>query len=274
GFSADAIHAYLEDRQHIRPQRMSTLSRHDTKRSEDVRARLNVLSEIAPACRAHVTRCREMNDEHRAFRVGRAEPDHNQEYGVYQTLVGAWPLEPHPPNDLKLFQERVQAYALKAMREAKLHTTWTDPDAAYEKAVESFIASLFDEKKSAAFQADFLPFQRKIAAMGMLNSLSQTLLKLTAPGVPDTYQGTELWDFSLVDPDNRRPVNYELRRELLEEINAVAERPDRTAAVREMADHLRDGRAKMLVHRQALHARRAHPGLFTEGDYLPLVVTG
>jgi (1->4)-alpha-D-glucan 1-alpha-D-glucosylmutase len=260
GTAPDAAHAYLSDRATQWPHALSALSTHDTKRSEDVRARLNVLSELPDAWREQVTRWREIN----AARRGEIDP--NDEYLLYQTLVGVWPLEGVGVGNRAVLIERVQAYMTKAMREAKVHTMWTDVNAAYEKQVSDLIASLIEPQTGAAFLATFEPFVKRLARIGLVNSLAQTTLKLAAPGAPDTYQGCELWDFSLVDPDNRRPVDYAARRELLRSLDG--------ADTRTLFDSAEDGRIKLLVTQRLLAARREHPGLFSQGEYTPLRVAG
>jgi (1->4)-alpha-D-glucan 1-alpha-D-glucosylmutase len=163
----------------------------------------------------------------------------------------------------------------KAMREAKLRTSWTAPDEAYEGAVKAFVERIADADKSGAFLDDFRPFQRRVSEYGLVNSLAQTVLRLTAPGVPDTYQGTELWDFSLVDPDNRRPVDYDLRRRLLEDVEAAtASALDLSGTARRLWQSRADGKVKLLVTSRALKVRAEHPGLFTLGEYLPARADG
>ena len=157
----------------------------------------------------------EINNACRDSMGGRPAPDANEEYLLYQTLIGAWPIEPCSADDYAAFGKRVAQFMQKAMREAKIHTSWTDSAAEYEAAVEGFVERILDPRRSAAFHSDFRPFQSRISHWGMLSSLSQTLLRIAAPGAADTYQGSELWDFSMVDPDNRRPVDYKLRRTLL-----------------------------------------------------------
>jgi (1->4)-alpha-D-glucan 1-alpha-D-glucosylmutase len=228
---------------------MNTLSTHDTKRSADVRARLNVLSELPEAWEEAVHRWAHRNDRHR---VG-GWPDRNAEYLLYQTLVGAWPLD----------AERVVAFMAKATREAKVHTSWTDPVADYDEAVQRFAAAV---RADDAFVADLEGFlaEHRIVERGRQSSLAQVALLLTSPGVPDLYQGDELWDLSLVDPDNRRPVDHELRRRLLGERRATPGAPPPDVADDEL------GRAKLhLVHRLLAH-RRAHPDLFASSTYEPL----
>jgi (1->4)-alpha-D-glucan 1-alpha-D-glucosylmutase len=267
GVTPDALHAYLADRQKRWPYALSAMSTHDTKRSEDVRARINVLSEIPDEWHEHVLRWGALNEMHRRKVGGRLAPGRNEEYLIYQTLLGAWPLEPYGAEEYAAFLKRVQAYLEKAMREAKVHTSWTSPSADYESAVKEFVARLLDEKSGGEFLRDFRPFQKRVADLGLLNSLSQTLLKLAAPGVPDTYQGTELWDFSLVDPDNRRPVDYAKRQEML---RSLADGADPA----ELYRRKEDGRVKLYVTWRSLTARREYAGLFSEGEYLPAEITG
>jgi (1->4)-alpha-D-glucan 1-alpha-D-glucosylmutase len=164
----------------------------------------------------------------------------------------------------------------KAIHEAKVHSSWIDPNAGYDEALRQFVLAILDEKKSGRFLDDFRAFQKRISHVGLFNSLSQTLLKITAPGVPDFYQGMELWDFSLVDPDNRRPVDYERRKDLLRGLNArVADAGERLPALaRELTACKEDGRIKLHVTHQGLKCRRQHPGLFTEGDYVPVAALG
>ncbi len=262
GTSPDAMHEYLAERQKLWPHALSAMSTHDTKRSEDVRARINVLSEIPDQWRQHVTRWGEINGPHRRDLDGRPAPSRNDEYLLYQTLIGAWPIDARAVDET--FIARIQTYMTKAVREAKVFTSWTSPHKAYESAITDFIAGILSHQP---FLDDFLPFQAKVARFGLVNSLAQTLLRLAAPGVPDTYQGQELWDFSLVDPDNRRPVDYEQRRRMLD---ALREHAD----AREMLEHITDGRAKLFVTWRALSLRREHPGLFTAGAYEPLAATG
>jgi (1->4)-alpha-D-glucan 1-alpha-D-glucosylmutase len=269
GVKPAELHQSFADRQAKWPWSLAPLSTHDTKRSEDVRARLNVLSEMPGAWREAVARWSRLNEPHRVQLEDLTVPDANEEYLLYQTLVGAWPLEPYTPEEHADFVKRVQAYIVKALHEAKVHTSWINPDAEYDQAAQDFVARILDEKANAAFLDDLQPFRRRISHYGLLNSLAQTVLKLTAPGVADTYQGTELWDFSLVDPDNRRPVDYERRRKLLQELRerAASAGEDRRGLVRELLDALPDGRVKLYVTAQALHCRRERPGLFAAGEY-------
>jgi (1->4)-alpha-D-glucan 1-alpha-D-glucosylmutase len=268
GVPPDELHRYLADRQRRWPHALSALSTHDTKRSEDVRARLNVMSEVPDEWRTHVTHWREITASLRKPVEGQPAPGPNEEYLLYQTLLGAWPLD---EGDLPAFTPRVQAYMQKALREAKRFTTWTSPNEAYEAAVNEFAAAVI---ANDAFLEAFLPFQRRVADLGLVNSLAQTLLRLCAPGVPDTYQGSETWDFSLVDPDNRRPVDYARRQAMLDEVGASLDTPDRAGFARDLLSRKVDGRVKLFVTAEALRARRDRPGLFTTGDYTPLPAAG
>jgi (1->4)-alpha-D-glucan 1-alpha-D-glucosylmutase len=193
-------------------------------------------------------------------------------------LLGAWPadltgVENPPPEELRSLAERVEEAMVKSMREAKLRSTWASPNAAYEEAVLGFVRDALDLTRPNAFLSAFLPFQERVARLGVRNSLVQTALKLTLPGMPDIYQGAELWDLSLVDPDNRRPVDYAKRVKLLEEVAALLERSRRTAMLKLLEDW-RDGRIKLAVIATLLAHRRHRPKLFAQGGYEPLIATG
>jgi len=258
GVSVAEFHAFCERMQTTHPQTMTALSTHDTKRSDDVRARLMVLTEIAPRFGASIQRWARMNAGFRKRSAGGAMPDANTEYLYYQTLIGAWPLT----------MERAQAYMLKAVREAKLQTTWVANNKEFEDALMEFIARTLEH---APFLKELEQFVDRVKDAGRVNSLAQTLMKHTAPGVPDLYQGTEIWDLSLVDPDNRRPVNYERRRQLLADLLGL-DGENVAARVMERAE---DGMPKMWVIHQALHLRREHPEWFgAESSYAPLIVEG
>jgi (1->4)-alpha-D-glucan 1-alpha-D-glucosylmutase len=276
GIHPEAVHAYNQDRQARWPHALSPLSTHDTKRSEDVRARINVLSEMPEEWSACVERWSGLNERLRKTNEDQAIPDANVEYLLYQTLVGAWPLEPYSPEEYAGFVERIQAYMLKALHEAKVHTSWINPNAEYDAAIQEFVGRILDEGGNRPFLDDFRAFQRRIGQYGLWNSLSQTLLKLASPGVPDTYQGTELWDFSLVDPDNRRPVDYPRRRRMLGDLRSAAEAA--AGNLRELARELvavkEDGRIKLFVTSRTMQCRRDHPGLLSAGEYTPMAVDG
>jgi (1->4)-alpha-D-glucan 1-alpha-D-glucosylmutase len=273
GLSPEAVHRWNRDRQVRWPYALSPLSTHDTKRSEDVRARLNVLSEIPDEWRAAVQRWFEFNAPLRKDLDGQPTPDANEEYMLYQALVGAWPLGTPGADEQAELVKRIQAYMLKALHEAKVHTSWINPDEEYDAAVQEFVARILDEQTSRPFLDDFRAFQKRISHYGLFNSLSQTLLKIASPGVPDTYQGTELWDFSLVDPDNRRPVDYEVRRRMLGELQSAAGN-NLLDLARSLVETREDGRIKLHVTYRALHVRRDHAGLFSAGEYLPLDAAG
>jgi (1->4)-alpha-D-glucan 1-alpha-D-glucosylmutase len=252
------------------PHTMNATSTHDSKRSEDVRARLNVLSELPRAWARSLSRWSRMNQDKKGLVNGRPVPDPNEEILFYQTLVGAWPLR---PQEVPQFRERLKAYMIKAAREAKLHTSWLHPDEAYEKTLTSFVEACLDTSRPNEFLDDFLRFQGRIAYYGALNSLAQVLLKVASPGIPDFYQGTELWDFSLVDPDNRRPVDFSNRTQILSKLKRLAA-GDLVRLVRELLARWQDGRIKMYLTSRALDFRRAQKSLFQGGAYIPLTVSG
>jgi (1->4)-alpha-D-glucan 1-alpha-D-glucosylmutase len=259
------------------PHSLLGTSTHDTKRSEDVRARISVLSEVPRELGTLLGRWSRFNARQKRRVDGFAAPDRNDEYLVYQTLLGAWPFELPDDEARRSFVERIQAYVLKALKEGKVHTSWVNPNEPYEQATLEFVRQIMDEERSVSFLASFRPFQLKIARFGVFNSLSQTLLKLTAPGVPDVYQGNEVFDFSLVDPDNRRSVDYAHRRRLLKSLRQEIERREPTD---ELADYARclleapeDGRVKLYVTHRTLSFRQAHAELFRGGGYEPLAVS-
>jgi (1->4)-alpha-D-glucan 1-alpha-D-glucosylmutase len=275
GTSPAAFHRHNQERQRNWPHGLSATSTHDTKRSEDVRARLNVLSEMPREWQKCLGRWRRLNRRHRVDLGPLTAPDANDEYLYYQTLIGAWPLGESTAASRADFVRRLQQYMEKATHEAKVHTSWVNPNPAYDEAVRRFVARTLDDKLSPRFLKDFRAFQQRISYFALFNSLSHTLLKIAAPGVPDFYQGTELWDFSLVDPDNRRPVDYELRRQWLHELTGrLSDGASLMNLARELMQTRVDGRVKMFITRQALHCRRGHPGLFSAGEYVPLEASG
>ncbi|MBD2242213.1 malto-oligosyltrehalose synthase [Nostoc sp. FACHB-888] len=270
GIDLAKFHAFNKQHQAIWPHTMNTTATHDTKRGEDVRTRLNVLSELPDEWEQQVNTWSAMNRVHRSYRHGFAMPDRNDEYFLYQTLVGAFPFAEH---EHASFVERVKDYIIKAIREAKVHTAWLRPDSEYEEACTSFIEKVLDPSLSREFLEAFRPFQQRIAEYGIFNSLSQTLLKITVPGVPDIYQGTELWELSLVDPDNRRPVDFEQRRTYLSTIREQV-KTDILGLIQELLSDKTDGRIKLFLTAQLLQARTNYVSLFQDGDYLPLEVQG
>jgi (1->4)-alpha-D-glucan 1-alpha-D-glucosylmutase len=271
GSGVRAFHADAEYRVRHWPHEMLATSTHDTKRSEDVRARLDVLSEMTTPWREAVRRWMRINRTRKRELDGLPAPSSNDEYHFYQTLLGSWPLgAADPAGTAGAYRERLEAYMIKAVREAKLRTSWTEADPAYEEALLQFVRAVLEPRDGNLFLADFLEFQRRVVRFGLLNSLSQTLCKLTAPGVPDIYQGNELWDFSLVDPDNRRPVDYQQRRLLL----AQLEQRGGGLPLEELTASIEDGRCKLFLTWKVLQLRRAQPWLFSHGDYRALRVHG
>jgi (1->4)-alpha-D-glucan 1-alpha-D-glucosylmutase len=273
GRSVSDLHRFFEGRADHYPDAMSPLSTHDTKRSEDVRARINVLSEMPHAWLAHVSGWMELNRPHKIdIGEGQLAPDTNEEYFLYQTLIGAWPIGGLGDRRAE-FVERIQAYMNKALHEAKVHTSWMNPNAEYDAAAKEFVSRILDPERAGAFLMGFESFQRTVSRLGMFNSLSQTLLRATAPGVPDTYQGTEFWDFSLVDPDNRRPVDYEYRARALADLDADADR-NQLALARELVREIDDGRIKLYILSRSQRFRRDHSRLMKSGAYVPMEVVG
>ena len=252
---------------------------HDTKRSEDVRARINVLSEIPEAWEERLTRWTEWNARHKAQVDGQMIPDRNEEYFLYQTLLGAWPSEETDFGERRdskkgeEFERRVQEYMVKAVREAKVHTRWTKPNEAHEAALRNFVTAILSRDAAAEFRPDFDEFRKSLAYFGMVNGLSQTLLKMTCPGVPDFFQGSELWDLRLVDPDNRGPVDFAKRMAALKELEEEVTGPLAEKA-RELVKDWEGGKIKLFLIRKTLGFRRQHATLFANGDFLPAEVRG
>jgi (1->4)-alpha-D-glucan 1-alpha-D-glucosylmutase len=276
GISVSAFHGASQDRCRNWPNTMLATSTHDNKRSEDVRARINVLSEMPALWRLLLRRWSRINRSRKRMVDGRPAPSANDEYLLYQTLLGTWPLDELDDTELAAYRTRIQGYMRKAAREAKVHTSWINPDPGYEEALAEFVAALLSSTRRNRFLADFLLAARRIARFGMFNSLSQTLLKLASPGVPDIYQGNELWDFSLVDPDNRRRVDYGMRDALLRdiEVRMAPDAPDREGELRGLLESMADGRIKLYLVWRTLQVRRRLERLFREGEYVPLQSAG
>ncbi|MDY0226176.1 MAG: malto-oligosyltrehalose synthase [Desulfomicrobium apsheronum] len=274
GVSPAAFHNANRDRAGHYPHAMLNTSTHDSKRSGDVRCRISVLSETPLEWEKALFRWRALNQRFRCRLGDCVAPSRNDEYALYQNLIGVWPLEAMDDEALALFTERVAKFMIKAAREAKIHTNWTNPAQAYEEALLSFLHAILATKH--LFLEDFIPFQQKTAWFGMLSSLSQLLLKLTAPGIPDIYQGCELWRFSLVDPDNRRPVDFLKRREALDGLREFmnVQPEERPARARQLLETMTDGRPKLYTLWRTLDLRRTHRGLFEHGSYLPLEAEG
>jgi len=261
-----AFHAAMAGRLKGFPRAMLASATHDHKRGEDVRARLAVLSELPGDWAEAVRRWRETNGPLRRDLDPGTAPSAGDEYMLYQMLVGAWPLDLAADDraGLTAFAERLAGWQTKALREAKLETGWTDQNDAYEQGCRDFLEGCLDPTRSAAFLQDLKALVDRVAAAGAVNGLTQTLLKLTVPGVPDTYQGCEFWDFSLVDPDNRRPVDFEARIAALADGGSPAE----------LLAGWRDGRVKQALIARGLDLRRRHPDLFGHGRYTPVQVAG
>jgi (1->4)-alpha-D-glucan 1-alpha-D-glucosylmutase len=274
GTTMPEFHLANQERLHSWPHTMLATSTHDSKRSEDVRARINVLSEMSALWRLRVREWRRFNRGQKSLVNGRPAPSPNDEYLLYQTLTGAYPSEPlNDTGSWKNFCERIENYMLKAIREAKQNTSWINQNTEYETAVSSFVKKLLKPGAQNRFLNDFVLFQHRVARIGLWNGLAQTLLKLTCPGVPDIYQGNELWDLSLVDPDNRRPVDYARREQMLQSIRSRESDPGGLTAG-PFLESPEDGRIKLYLLWKTLGLRRQHPDLFQEGEYLPLAVEG
>lgn len=263
------------------PLSLLATSTHDTKRSEDIRARLNILAEIPAEWKRAVNRWRRWNAAKKTLVDGQLAPDANDEYHLYQTLVGAWPLEDKDDDFLQgeeftKWRERISAYMHKAILEAKVHTSWFNPNREYEEAVKNFLGRILEPRRKNKFLFDLRSFQRRVAYFGLWNSLGQVLLKLTCPGIPDFYQGTELWDFSLVDPDNRRPVDYQKRKALLANLKMGINksRDELLPLTQELLQSAWDGRIKLFIIYSLLNYRRQNSFLFAQGDYFPLITQG
>jgi (1->4)-alpha-D-glucan 1-alpha-D-glucosylmutase len=276
GVSVNALHQANLERARRWPHAMLCSSTHDSKRSADVRARINVISEIAEDWRHHLAIWSRLNRSRKRLVDDKRAPDRNDEYLLYQTLLGTWPPGVVEEQGLADYRDRIETYMIKAIREAKVHTSWINPNEEYEGAMRHFVRRLLSSPEKNRFIEDFLPFQEKISRYGMLNGLSQTLLKLTSPGVPDFYQGTVSWQYTLVDPDNRRSVDHEMLRgkwnELLAGLSAAE--AGRTAFTRGLLDTLEDGKAKQFLITRTLALRRELDEVFRDGTYVPLSADG
>jgi (1->4)-alpha-D-glucan 1-alpha-D-glucosylmutase len=274
GRSVEEFHEANAARAAAWPFEMIATATHDTKLGEDVRARINVLSEIPDEWGREVSKWMRVNKAHRTLVDGEPAPDRVDEYRFYQALVGVWSVDA-PPTAIEApasLIERLTEYMTKAVKEAKVHTSWLTPHEPYEAALKTFVQRALSGPSGARMLAGFLPFQQKVARLGMINSLAQTTLKLGAPGVPDFYQGTDLWELSLVDPDNRRPVDFTLRERLLDEVDALlAKAPaERRGEIAKWLRNWRDGRVKLLLTAAGLRLRRDMPHVFLGGAYLPV----
>ncbi len=269
-FTVGDFHRRNADRQRLWPHGLTATSTHDAKRGEDVTARITVLSEIPGEWRTHLNRWRRWNRASRKAASGQDVPNTDLEMLIYQTMLGAWPFD---EGELAGFGDRLKEYVVKAAREAKFITSWLSPDEEAERALTAFVDALLEDSARNLFLGDFTGFQRRVAFYGALNSLSQVVLKTTTPGVPDFYQGAELWDFSLVDPDNRRPVDFERRIALLDGLERACPEPAE-GLLPELMDSWRDGRIKLYVAYRALQARNALRAVFENGEYIPFQAQG
>lgn len=269
GISVDDFHAQNLTRLQDWPATLLATSTHDTKRSEDVRARILAISEVPQLWRSSLQRWRMINRRWKRSVDESFAPDPTEEYLFYQTLLGTWPVDQAgraEPAASPEYIERIQAYMAKALKEAKMNTSWIQPNEAWDSAMHDFVGRVLDQSPKNKFLPSFLPVVEELARLGAINSLSQVALKLTAPGVPDIYQGNEVWNFSLVDPDNRRPVDFGMRNEMLRSLES--------APPAELLERWPDGRIKLLLTSRLLRFRREHPALFRHGNYLPLTVNG
>jgi (1->4)-alpha-D-glucan 1-alpha-D-glucosylmutase len=281
GTSVGDFHYQMLERSQSWPHAMLTTSTHDTKRSEDVRARINVLSEFPQLWRRHARNWKQINREKKQTVNGCEAPIPNDEYALYQTLIGVWPTDTCCNQGRESVIQRIADYALKAIREAKLKTSWSKQNEPYESAFTDFVRNILSAD-NRTFWNSFVPFQVKIARLGMLNSVAQTLIKMVAPGVPDFYQGTELWDFSLVDPDNRRPVDYAARRRKLDhlqktvagEIKDPSGKNDGSDPLDVLFENLDEGYPKLYVIWKTLALRKRYSQLFNAGSYINLPAVG
>jgi len=265
GLDAAEFHRLNAERLKRFPHSMLATSTHDTKRSEDVRMRLAALSEMSATWHDAIRHWSRLNHKHRTSIGEELAPSPNEECLLYQTLLGTWPLDPMSGEELAIYVERIKQYMLKAVKEAKINSSWTEPHLEWENALSEFIERIL-EKKNHAFRARLEALAAQLAPLGAMNSLSQLVLKSTLPGVPDFYQGSEIWDFSLVDPDNRRPVDYEKRRQLLRVVGAMPPAG--------LLGQWQTGGIKIFTVQRLMRFRREHEDFFREADYQPLTASG
>lgn len=273
GVSTKEFHRINAVRGGRSPLGLTATSTHDNKRSEDVRAWLNVLSEIPQEWMATFRQWQELNAPHKLTIDDIPVPDANEEYLLYQTLIGTWSLTELSHTAHEGYVQRIVSYMVKAIKEAKLHSSWVNPDLEYENAVMTFIQSILRREEPNTFPQELTKFRDRINSAAACNALAQLVLKMTVPGIPDFYQGTELWSFTLVDPDNRGEVDFELRRQLLEEIERRSS-DDRNGLLQELVQNWQDGRLKLFLTQAILQFRREHVHLFLEGDYTPMEIRG
>ncbi len=266
GIDAAEFHALNQTRAKHWPHTLLATSTHDTKRSEDVRLRIVALSEVPQLWSKAIRRWSKLNKKYRVEVDDQRAPSSNEEYLIYQTLLGTWPLNNFQDDERLEYVGRIQQYMVKAIKEAKVNSSWIEPNEAWEQATTSFIEKILDEESNGRFCRDLAEMAQLIAQLGAINSLAQTVIKCTAPGVPDFYQGTEIWDFSLVDPDNRRKVDYSARRRLLASL--------RHAHPRELLEDWQSGRIKLFVIQRLLAFRAENQALFLKGSYQEVPIAG
>lgn len=266
GISIESFHKKNLEKFESFPHALLASTTHDTKRSEDVRARINLLSEMPQQWEEVLHRWSKMNECYKIEDIEEIIPNRNEEYLIYQTLIGTWPLEDMSLEAHRIYISRIQKYMEKAVKEAKVYSSWIKPNEHHDQGVQQFIEKILSLQDTNPFLKDLKAFVAKISFLGLLNSLSQVILKLSVPGVPDIYQGNEIWDFSLVDPDNRRPVDYSLRKQLLESLQS--------SSLQDYLQNPHDGRIKLFITQKTLRLRQKLSNVFNEGIYLPLNVNG
>ncbi len=278
GTTVSAFHKITQDACRRWPSAMLATATHDTKRGEDARMRIDVLSEMPTEWGRHVRRWATLNHRRKLIVNDQPAPTANDEYLFYQALVGSWPVEFHEtaelePEAVDRFRERISTYMIKAVREAKTHSSWINPNSEYEDALLALVGRCLNISRSNPFLVDFRAFHRQVAVAGMLNSLSQAVIKLTAPGIPDIYQGCELWDLSLVDPDNRRPVDFVDREQRLARLDDAIKQQGAGLAP-ELLQQWPDGTVKLFLTWRLLSLRRERPRVFEESSYIPVEAVG
>jgi len=273
GMNIEEFHLENQARLQDWPHSLLTTSTHDTKRSEDVRARINVLSEMAEEWKESLGHWQSLNKTKKVTLDSLLVPDANEEYLLYQTLIGSWPYSFTDDQEKTLYVQRIQRYMQKALKEAKIHTSWINPNHEYEEAVDAFINRILDQQHENPFLTHFQKFVTLIQKAGIWNSLSQLLLKMTAPGIPDFYQGSELFEFTLVDPDNRQPVNFAIQQEKLRMIQENS-KINLSLTQQKFVQNIEEGSLKLFLIWRVLNFRKLQKILFEEGDYVPLNVEG
>ena len=272
-FGAPAFHEFNRATLRTYPHTMNATSTHDTKWSEDVRARINVLSEMPREWAKSLRRWSRMNKHRKTSVNGKLAPTPNEEVIFYQAMLGMWPLQPFQELKRKELQSRLEGFFVKAAKEAKTDTSWLSPNEKHESALRQFVEAILSARENDPFISDFLRMHREVAFLGACNSCSQLLLKMTSPGVPDFYQGNELWNFRLTDPDNRQPVDFRARSSALENLRSQGAEPP-ASCIAELLNDWPNGRLKFYLTMRILNFRRSHPDLFSRGRYMPLATRG